>query len=152
MFFAWYTNINQQQAQDKKATADARNDLSHSAAKAGPFTATPSGGLAQDDSRRTEGSWNQTVGAGKEFIGGAIGAEGLKKEGQQQNAEGKGQEAEGQVKDFGKGIQDRVGGTVGGLVGGLTGNEAQKQAAQDQHDDGKARQRGVEADLDKQAR
>lgn len=33
-----------------------------------------------------------------------MGAEGLKKEGQQQNAEGKGQEAQGQLSDLGSGV------------------------------------------------
>ena len=80
-----------------------------------------------------------------------LGAEGLKQEGIRQNQEGKAQEAQGQVSDLGKGIHDRVGGTVGGVVAGLTGNAAQQAEAQKQHDDGKARQRGVEADLQKQA-
>lgn len=75
----------------------------------------------------------------------------MKQEGIRQNKEGKAQEAQGQVADLGKGIQDRVGGAIGGAVAGLTGNDAQKLEAQKQHDDGKARQRGVEADLQKQA-
>ncbi|PSN65863.1 hypothetical protein BS50DRAFT_399734 [Corynespora cassiicola Philippines] len=139
------------QAEDKKITADAEHDLSHSAAKAGPFTATPAGGLAKDDPNRSAGSWNQTVGAAKEAVGGLVGAEGLKQEGIRQNQEGKGQEAQGQLTDLGKGIHDRIGGTVGGAVAGLTGNDAQRAEAQKQHDDGKARQRGVEADLQKEA-
>jgi hypothetical protein len=55
------------------------------------------------------------------------------------------------LSDLGKGVQDRIGGAVGGAVAGLTGNDAQRAEAQRQHDDGKARQRGVEADLQKQA-
>lgn len=55
------------------------------------------------------------------------------------------------MSDLGKGVQDRVGGTIGGVVAGLTGNEAQKAEAKRQHEDGKARQRGVEADLAKEA-
>jgi uncharacterized protein YjbJ (UPF0337 family) len=110
-----------------------------------------SGGVAQDDPNRTQGSWNQNMGAAKEAIGGFVGAEGLKQEGIQQNREGKGQEAQGQMSDLGRGVQDRVGGAVGGAVAGLTGNAAQKQEAQRQHDEGKARQRGVEADLQKEA-
>ena len=74
----------------------------------GPVAVSSSGGVATDDPNRSEGSWNQTVGSGKEALGGLLGAEGLKKEGQQQNAEGKGQEAKGQVNDFGKGVGDRV--------------------------------------------
>ena len=83
-------------------------------------------------------------------MGGFVGAEGLKQEGVRQNQQGKGQEAAGQVNDLGKGISDRVGGTIGGAVAGLTGNDAQRAEAQRQHDEGKARQRGVEADLQKQ--
>ncbi|KAF2262828.1 hypothetical protein CC78DRAFT_299096 [Lojkania enalia] len=139
------------QAEDKKATAEAESDLSHSAVKAGPFTANASGGVAKDSQDRTAGSWNQNVGAAKEAIGGFVGAEGLKREGQRQNEEGKAQEAQGQLSDLGQGISDRVGGTIGGAVAGLTGNDAQKREAQRQHDEGKARQRGVEADLQKQA-
>ena len=131
-------------------TADAEHDLSHSAAKAGPFTVSGSGGVAKDDPDRTAGSWNQNVGAAKEAVGGFVGAEGLKQEGIRQNQEGKGQEAAGQVSDLGKGIHDRVGGTIGGAVAGLTGNDAQRAEAQRQHDEGKARQRGVEVDLQKQ--
>lgn len=44
-----------------------------------------------------------------------------------------------------------MGGTVGGAVAGLTGNEAQRTEADRQREEGKARQRGVEADLQKQA-
>lgn len=139
------------QGENRKVEAEAEKDLSRSAAKAGPFTVSASGGVAKDDADRTAGSWNQNVGAAKEALGGFVGAEGLKQEGIRQNQEGKAQEAQGQVNDLGKGISDRVGGAIGGAVAGLTGNEAQKLEAQKQHDDGKARQRGVEADLQKQA-
>ncbi|KAF1951222.1 hypothetical protein CC80DRAFT_425200 [Byssothecium circinans] len=139
------------EADHKKAVAETEHDLSHSAAKAGPFTATPAGGLAKDDPNRSAGSWNQTVGSAKEAVGNLVGAEGLKQEGIRQNKEGQGQEAEGQLTDLGKGLGDRVGGTVGGAVAGLTGNQAQREEAERQHEEGKARQRGVEADLQKQA-
>ena len=109
----------QQEADAKRATAEAEHDLSHTAAKAGPFTVTPSG-AAKDDPNRSAGSWNQTVGSAKEAVGGLVGAEGLKQEGIRQNEEGKAQEAQGQVKDLGKGLSDRVGGTIGGAVAGLT--------------------------------
>lgn len=49
-----------------------------------------------------------------------MGAEGLRQEGVRQNEEGKAQEAQGQVKDLGKGLSDRVGGAIGGAVAGLT--------------------------------
>jgi len=139
------------QAEQKKGVADAEHDLSHSAAKLGPVTATPAGGIAKDDPNRSAGSYNQTVGSAKEFVGNLVGAEGLKQEGIRQNKEGQGQEAQGQLTDLGKGIQDRVGGTVGSAVAGLTGNTQAKEEHVRQHDDGKARQRGVEADLQKQA-
>ncbi|KAF2689150.1 hypothetical protein K458DRAFT_413448 [Lentithecium fluviatile CBS 122367] len=139
------------EADNKQAVADAESDLSHSAAKAGPFTVNASGGIAKDDPNRSAGSWNQTVGSAKEAVGGLVGAEGLKQEGIRQNQEGKGQEAQGQLTDLGKGVSDRVGGAVGGAVAGLTGNQAQKDEAQRQHDEGKARQRGVEHDVTKQA-
>lgn len=75
----------------------------------------------------------------------------MKAEGARQNQEGKEQEAAGQVSDLGKGISDRVGGTVGGAFAGLTGNDAAKAEYQLQHDQGKTSQRGVEAELQKQA-
>ncbi|EOD53049.1 CsbD-like protein [Neofusicoccum parvum] len=140
----------QKQADDKKAEAEAKHDLSHASAKAGPFTVSSSG-VAKDDPNRTEGSWNQTVGSGKETLGNLIGNETLKKEGARQNQEGKGQEAQGQLNDLGQGISDRVSGTVGGAIAGLTGNEKAKAEYEKQHDHGKTAQRGVEADLDKQA-
>jgi len=79
-----------------------------------------------------------------------VGAEGLKREGQQQNAEGKGQEAHGQLSDYGHGMQDRVGGTVGSVVAGLTGDRAGQDKYRMKHDDGKASQRSAEADIAKQ--
>ncbi|KAL1637699.1 hypothetical protein SLS58_009124 [Diplodia intermedia] len=139
-----------QQAQDKKAEAQAKDDLSHASAKAGPFTVSTSG-VAKDDPNRTAGSWNQTVGSGKEMVGNLVGSEALKQEGARQNQEGKGQEAQGQLSDLGGGISDRVGGAVGGAVAGLTGNEKAKADYEKQHDQGKTAQRGVEADLQKQA-
>jgi len=139
-----------QQADQKKATAEAENGLSHTAARAGPFTLSSTGAIAQDSPDRTQGSWNQTVGAAKESIGNLIGAQGLKQEGIQQNREGKNQEAQGQLSDLGQGVKDRVGGTVGGALAGLTGDRSEEERRRLQHDEGKTRQRGVEADLQKQ--
>jgi uncharacterized protein YjbJ (UPF0337 family) len=116
------TTTNQNQAEQKKAEAEARKD-----------------------------SWNQTVGAGKEALGGALGLEGMRKAGEQQNAEGKGQEAQGQLSDLGKGVSDRVSGTVGGAFAGLTGDEAEKKKRELQHDQGKTLQRGVESEVGKKA-
>lgn len=94
-------------------------------------------GVAANDPDRQAGSWNQTVGAGKETIGNALGMEGLKKEGIQQNQEGKGQEAKGQLNDLGSGVSDRVTGTVGGAVAGLTGDRVEQKKYEAQHDQGK---------------
>jgi len=140
----------QSQAEQKKAEADAKKDLSHAGGSIGPVDVSASG-VAPKSSDRTDGSWNQTVGAGKETLGGLIGAQGLKQEGIRQNQEGKAQEAQGQVKDLGQGIGDRVTGTVGGAVAGLTGNQEAKASYERQHDAGKTSQRGVEAELQKQA-
>ena len=90
------------------------------------------------------------MGSAKEAFGNAVGAEGLKKEGQQQNAAGKGQEAEGQLSDFGSGVKDRLQGTFGGAAAGLTGDREAQQKYQAQHDDGKTAQRSAEKDIQKQ--
>ena len=143
------TNIAQTQGEQRKNEADVKKDLSHAGGSVGPVDVSASG-VAPKSSDRTEGSWNQTVGAGKETIGGLLGAEGLKQEGIRQNQEGKGQEAQGQVSDLGHGISDRVTGTVGGAFAGLTGNQQAKASYEAQHDQGKTSQRGVEAELQKQ--
>lgn len=91
------------------------------------------------------------MGSAKEFVGNAIGNESLKKQGIEQNRQGQAQEAQGQLSDLSQGLKDRVGGTVTGAVAGLTGDQTTQDAAQRQHDEGKARQRGVEAELDKKA-
>ena len=75
----------------------------------------------------------------------------MKQAGQRQNEEGKAQEAQGQLSDLGKGVGDRAAGTVGGMVAGLTGDRAEQERRQAQHDQGKTLQRGVEADVQKQA-
>ncbi|GAB7350331.1 hypothetical protein MBLNU459_g0963t1 [Dothideomycetes sp. NU459] len=145
------SSADKSQGEQKKTEAEVKNDISHAGGNVGGYSVSASG-VAKNDPNRSEGSWNQTVGAGKETIGGLLGAEGLKQEGQRQNAEGKQQEAAGQVSDLGKGISDRVQGTVGGAVAGLTGNRADEAKYQAQHDQGKTQQRGVESELDQQAR
>jgi uncharacterized protein YjbJ (UPF0337 family) len=140
----------QNQAEQKKAEADARQDISHAGANIGGYSVSAQG-IAENDPNRSAGSWNQTVGAGKEAVGGALGLEGMRKAGEQQNAEGKGQEAQGQDNDLGKGISDRVSGTVGGAFAGLTGDEAEKKRRELQHDQGKTLQRGVESEVTKKA-
>lgn len=74
----------------------------------------------------------------------------LKQAGARQNAEGKGQEAEGQLSDLGSGIGNRVSGAVGGAVAGITGDRDAQLKAQEQHDVGKTQQRGAEHDIQKQ--
>ena len=90
------------------------------------------------------------MGSGKEAIGGALGIESLKQAGQEQNQQGKAQEAQGQLSDLGKGVTDRVSGAVGGAVAGLTGDREMEKKYQDQHDTGKTLQRGAESDIQKQ--
>ncbi|KAG9843608.1 hypothetical protein KCU98_g8462, partial [Aureobasidium melanogenum] len=145
------SNADKTAGENKKAEADLKNDASHAGANIGGYSVSASG-VAQNDPNRGAGSWNQTLGSGKEALGNLVGSESLKQQGAQQNQEGKEQEAKGQLNDLGSGIADRVSGTVGGAVAGITGNEADKAKYQAQHDQGKTQQRGVEADLDKQAR
>lgn len=91
------------------------------------------------------------MGSAKETVGNLLGNENLKQQGREQNFQGQGQEAKGQLSDLGKGIGDRVQGSVGGAVAGLTGDRAEQAKYADIHDEGKTRQRGVELDFDKQA-
>jgi len=74
----------------------------------------------------------------------------LKRAGAQQNAEGKGQEAQGQLNDFGSGVANRVSGAVAGAAAGITGDRDAQLEAQKQHDIGKTQQRGAENDIQKQ--
>ncbi|KAF1821126.1 uncharacterized protein K489DRAFT_382165 [Dissoconium aciculare CBS 342.82] len=134
----------------KQDVAKAKDDVSHAGASVGGYSVSASG-VAENHPDRQAGSWNQTIGAGKEFVGGTLGLQGLKTEGQQQNEQGKAQEAAGQLKDYGTGIQERVAGTVGGAIAGLTGDAAEQERRQAQHDHGKTLQRGAEADITTQA-
>ncbi|CAK1355648.1 hypothetical protein CB0940_00647 [Cercospora beticola] len=138
------------QGEQKKDVADARHEASKAGATVAGHSVSASG-VTPNDPNRQQGSWNQTIGSGKEFVGGALGLEGLKKEGQQQNEEGKAQEAAGQLNDLGSGVANRVAGTVGGAVAGLTGDREEQARRADQHDEGKTLQRGVESELQKQA-
>merc|ERR1711879_32813 len=56
------------QGENRKAEAEVEKDLSHTAAKAGPFSMTAEGGVAKDNQDRTDGSWNQNMGAAKEAL------------------------------------------------------------------------------------
>ncbi|KAI9835043.1 MAG: hypothetical protein M1819_002595 [Sarea resinae] len=145
------SSADKQAGQDKKDKAEVEDDLSHATAKAGPYSVSSSGAVAKDDPNRSAGSWNQTVGSAKETVGNLVGAQGLKQEGIDQNREGKGQEAQGQLSDLGSGYVDRAKGAFGGAVAGLTGDETEQERRQKQHDIGKTQQRGAEADIEKSA-
>lgn len=141
----------QRQGEQNQEKANAEKDLSHASVKAGPFTASSEGAVAKDDPNRTTGSWNQTIGSGKEYMGNLTGSEQLKKEGQRQNEDGKAQEAQGQMSDYASGMSDRVQGRVGNAAAALTGDRQEQQKRQEQHDVGKTLQRGAESDIQKQA-
>ncbi|RFU77574.1 mismatched base pair and cruciform dna recognition [Trichoderma arundinaceum] len=134
----------------RKENAEAEYDASQATAKLPGGTISSTGAFAKDDPRRTEGSWDQTVGAAKETLGGLVGNESLKSAGRQQNLEGQQQEAKGQLHDYGHGIGDRVQGTVGGAVSGLTGDREGQAHYESLHDKGKTQQRGAEHDIQKQ--
>ncbi|KAG9248555.1 hypothetical protein BJ878DRAFT_487363 [Calycina marina] len=140
----------QNAGETKKDKASLESDSSHATAKVGNLAASSSGAVTKDDPNRTEGSWNQTVGSAKEAAGGLLGSQDLKQAGQQQNAEGKEQEAKGQLSDFGSGFTNRAAGAVGGAVAGITGDRDAQIKAQDKHDIGKTQQRGAEHDIQKQ--
>lgn len=182
------TNNTQQNAGEaKKTKGELEHDASQATLKVGNLSASSSGAVTKDDPKRTEGSWNQTIGSAKEAVGGLVGNEvclphltipnldtsplflyffggkrrrgtkanisprqSLKQAGAQQNAEGKAQEAEGQLTDLGTGIGNRVSGAMGGAVAGLTGDREAQLKAQEQHDIGKTQQRGAEHDIAKQ--
>ncbi|PYH48612.1 putative mismatched base pair and cruciform DNA recognition protein [Aspergillus saccharolyticus JOP 1030-1] len=128
------------------------NANSHTTAKLGPVTADPNtGATATDHPKRTDGSWDQTLGSAKESLGNLIGNESLRKAGQEQNAAGKQAEAEGQLKDWGEGVKGRVEGGVGKVAAAVTGDEAEEQRYKEVHDTGKVQQRGAEADIQKRA-
>ncbi|KAJ5459565.1 uncharacterized protein N7458_001117 [Penicillium daleae] len=131
--------------------ADIQNANSHTTAKLGNLTADPNtGAVAKDNSTRSDGSWDQTIGSAKEAVGNAIGNESLRQAGAQQNAAGKEQEAKGQLKDWGEGIQDRAQGHLGAVGAAITGDREEQKKFEDMHDEGKVRQRGAEADMAKQ--
>ncbi|QDS67584.1 hypothetical protein FKW77_003608 [Venturia effusa] len=139
----------QSQGEAKKDHAAAEKDLSRAGANIGGVSVSASG-IAKNDPHRSDGSWNQTIGSAKESLGNLTGVESLKREGARQNAEGKEQEAKGQLHDLGSGVSDRVTGAVGSAVAGLTGDRAEQEKRNLQHDQGKTLQRGAEADIAKQ--
>ncbi|KAK4164846.1 putative cruciform dna recognition protein [Cladorrhinum sp. PSN259] len=145
------TTGDQAEGKAKQEKAQAEYDASHATVKLPGATASSAGAITKDHPDRTTGSWNQTAGSAKEFVGGVIGSENLKQEGRKQNLEGQEQEAHGQVSDFTSGAADRVAGTVGSGVAAITGDRVKQAEYQDQHDEGKTKQRGAEHDITKQA-
>ncbi|PTB64221.1 hypothetical protein BBK36DRAFT_1124824 [Trichoderma citrinoviride] len=141
----------QAKGQTRQEKADAEYNASQAAAKLPGGTISSTGAFAKDDPNRTEGSWNQTVGAAKETLGGLVGNESLKQSGREQNLEGQQQEAKGQIRDYSHGLGDRAQGTVGSAVAGLTGDKEGQIHYEQLHDKGKTQQRGAEVDIQKQA-
>jgi uncharacterized protein YjbJ (UPF0337 family) len=144
------TNPSQAKGDAKHEEGEAKKEASHTTSKLGPFTADPNtGAVARDDPKRDTGSWDQTVGSAKESVGNLIGNENLRRTGAEQNAAGKEQEAKGQLKDWGEGIQNRAQGTLGSIGAAVTGDRTEEEKYRDIHDEGKVRQRGAEADMAK---
>lgn len=69
------SNGDQVEGQAKKEKAQAEYDASHATAKLPGFTASSSGAVTKDHPDRNAGSYNQTAGAAKEFVGGVLGNE-----------------------------------------------------------------------------
>lgn len=91
------------------------------------------------------------MGSAKEAVGNMIGNESLRRAGVEQNAAGKEAEAKGQLKDWGQGISDRAQGALGSVGAAVSGDRAEEEKFRDVHDEGKARQRGAEVDMQKKA-
>lgn len=144
------TALDQEAGADKRDVAAAQDTVSHSAVKVGGYTASATGAVTEDDPRRSEGSWNSTIGAGKEAVGGLVGSESLRQQGIEQNQAGKAQEAQGQVSDFSGGVADRVKGAAGSTAAQFMGNREDQQYYQEMHDKGKTQQRGAEYDIQRQ--
>lgn len=64
----------QRAGQAKQDKAQFEDAASHATIKGPGFSATADG-VARDDPNRQKGAWNQTVGAGKEMVGGIVGSE-----------------------------------------------------------------------------
>lgn len=139
------------QAEQRKQAAHNEYAASHDSAKLGPVNASSSGAVTVDNENRTQGKSDQTIGSGKEFLGGLIGSESMKQEGARQHQEGVALEKQGQAQDLVGGMKDRATGAVGAGLSKLTGNTQAQAAYQQQHDVGKTNQRTTEAELDKEA-
>lgn len=89
------------------------------------------------------------MGSAKESLGNLIGNENLRRQGVEQNNAGKEAEAKGQLKDLGEGVTDRAQGKLGGVGAAIMGDREEEEKWRRVHDEGKVRQRGAEADIDK---
>ncbi|EPS45235.1 hypothetical protein H072_758 [Dactylellina haptotyla CBS 200.50] len=137
-----------QDGENKNAAAVEINTRSHTANKLGPATATAEGGIHIDNADRQQGSWDQTIGSGKQFLGDLIGNESLKAQGRTQYDEGVKRETSGQVSDLAEGFSNRVSGAVGAMI---AMDQQEKEKFNQQHDDGKAAVRSVQHDLQNRA-
>lgn len=68
------STADQAQGDAKQDKAQAEHDASHAAVKV-PGATISTSGVAKDNSDRSAGSWNQTVGSAKEAMGGLVGSE-----------------------------------------------------------------------------
>ncbi|KAF2860784.1 hypothetical protein K470DRAFT_294700 [Piedraia hortae CBS 480.64] len=133
---------------NKQHEGNLKDQASHAGTSIGGFSVGPTG-VAKEDPKRQEGSWDQTIGSAKESIGGLVGADGLKGQGQQQRTEGQSKQASGELSDLGSGISDRAKGALGGAAAGFTGDRDKQSEYQSIHDHGKALQRGTEDALNR---
>lgn len=112
------------------------------------------GSLSQDPDTDPEpntgatGKWDQTIGSAKESLGNLIGNEDLRKSGIDQNQSGKAQEAKAQLQDLSQGAADRAQGALGTVSAVMTGDRDAEERYRRIHDEGKARQRAAEADIE----
>ncbi|KAK6526237.1 hypothetical protein TWF694_004846 [Orbilia ellipsospora] len=137
-----------QEGEIRRSNAEESNERSHTAAKLGPVTATAEGGTHVDHEDRQKGSWDQTIGSGKQFVGGLIGSESLKAQGRAQYDDGVRLETSGQASDLSQGVVNRVVGTLGAMT---STDSEEREKYNRQHDEGKAAVRSVQHDLQKQS-
>ncbi|RPB24271.1 hypothetical protein L211DRAFT_837654 [Terfezia boudieri ATCC MYA-4762] len=138
------------QADLKKQNALDERTASQTGAKVGPLSFSNTGETTVDNQDRRQGAWDETVGSVKKAVGNLTGNAALKDAGARQEQEGQEQKAAGQIKDLTSGAADRVAGTIGSGMASLTKNTEAQADFQKQHDQGKTRVRGVEAELNSQ--
>lgn len=69
------SSADQAQGQVRKDEAEAEHEASHATAKIPGATISGSGAAVRDNSDRSQGSWNQTIGSAKEAVGGLVGSQ-----------------------------------------------------------------------------